>query len=475
MPVYEAQSTGKWLETSHVRGQQVCSCRSAAQTSATSTPLTVTYSDEPARSEPDSSLSICAEFSTSVDECVSPSLAGKAVALQQPQLALSFVMASFPCYFKLIESRVPITWIDYIAKQPGSNNSSFDWAVRCMTTTYLGSLHNDPRYLDEGRMYYFRSLRNLSKLLSDPHTAESDEALSTVIILGVFEMHVYTSLEGWKHHARGLRTLMQLRGPRMHEDGFGYNLYLACRNTLVTAALVSGEACFLEQPGWQQLNKDLATKNARNPNSSVLEDIAERAFREVVKLPGFVKRIRGLGSLPGKAQSCERSALFRIVLATRAAMNGIYTEFKIAASSTRAGYKSHADFVGPVPRVFFDKFANLTIRGIQSGLLLLNYLVILLNPSQQSAAELEIRDIMGSIRVKELPLCDAHGGSSSPLSSSGIPLQISGEELSLRVVSKVIPETSQPPTHDWMDEIAMSMGMEGVSISLVNLNESPRD
>ncbi|KAJ5768092.1 hypothetical protein N7533_000675 [Penicillium manginii] len=357
-------------------------------------------------------------------------------------------MASFPCYFKIMEPRVPMTWIDYITQRPTSNSSCFDWAVRCMTTTYLGSLHNDTRYLDEGRMYYFRSLRNLSRLLSDPQKAESDEALSTVIILGVFEMHAYTSLEGWKHHARGLRTLMQLRGPRLHADGFGCNLYMACRNTLVTAALVCGEACFLEEPGWQKLNKDLATRNARNPNSSVLEDIAERAFREVVKLPGFVKRIRELDGLPVDAQDRERSALFRIVLATRAAMNGIYTEFKIAASSVRAGYESYDEFVGPVPRVFFDKFANLTIRGVQSSLLLLNYLVILLNPSQQSAAELEIRDIMGSTRVENRPISDGRGGKDFPLSST-ITLR-PPDGLRLKIESKFMPETSQPP-HERLD------------------------
>ncbi|KAJ5682756.1 hypothetical protein N7462_005921 [Penicillium macrosclerotiorum] len=402
------------------------------------------------------------------DERVSQSLVGRAVALQQPQLALSFVMASFPCYFKATESRVPMTWIDYISQRHSKysqNVSCFDWAVRCMTTIYLGSLHNDARYMDEGRMCYLRSLRGLSIILSDPRAAKSDEALSTVIILGVFEMHAYTSIEGWKHHARGLRTLMQLRGPGAHADGFGCNLYMACRNTIVTAALVSGEECFLEQPEWQQLNECLAAKNAKNANSSALEDIAERAFREVVKLPGFVKRLREMPGLAASAQNHERPALLRKIVATRTAMKGIYTEFVISASTVRAGFASYADFVGPIPHVFFHKFADLTIHGIRSGLLLLNYLVILLNPSQRPAAETEILDIMGSMRSPRRPsLCE--GRDNLSLLSSTVPPQSLGE-LSLMIESRLIPEASQPPTSDWMDDIATSMGLEGVRISLV--------
>jgi hypothetical protein len=38
----------------------------------------------------------------------------------------------------------------------------------------------------------------------------------------------------------------------------------------------------------------------------------------------------------------------------------------------------------------------------------------------------------------------------------------------LMIESRVTPETRQPPTTDWMDRIATTMGMEGVRISLVD-------
>jgi hypothetical protein len=373
------------------------------------------------------------------------------------------VLDAYPCYFKATETRVPINWVEYVASRE-SGNSPFDLAVRSITTMYAGSRHNDPKYSDAGREFYTRAICGLSRMLDDESKAKSDEALATAITLAVYEMHCSTTEDGWIHHAAGIRALMRLRGAKAHYSGFGCAMYIAYRNTLVTSALVSGEDCFLEQPEWQALNEHIAAENAKQPDSSVFTDITERAFREVVKLPGYVRRTRKFQHRPLNLQKRERPALLREILATRASLRGIHTEYSMTASTLRAGREPQTGFIGPIPYHFFDGFSTLTMQGIRSGILLLNYVIILLDPSQRPDAEAENRIIADRMRA-------ARGGrspegleeSSSPLTPPGSP-----GRPRLLIESRVTPETRQPPTSDWMDRLATTMGMEGVQISLVD-------
>ncbi|KAJ5083062.1 hypothetical protein N7532_012105 [Penicillium argentinense] len=398
------------------------------------------------------------------DETVTPSLVAKAACAQQTQLYINFVLAAFPCYFKATETRVPINWVEYVESRGGITSSPFDWAIRSLTTIYTGSLYNDPRYIDAGRELYLRSLRGLSNLLSDAATAKSDEALSAAIALTVFEMHACTTPDGWIHHASGIRALMRLRGPQAHLRGFGCAQYIAIRNTLVTVALVTGEECFLEEPEWQELNEMIAAENAKQPDSSVYTDITERAFRQVVKLPGFVKRLRDLQAMAPGVSECERPALLRETLATRAALRGIHTEFSMSVSTLRAGREPHTGFIGPIPHHFFDGFSTLSIRGIRSAILISNYIIILLDPSQRCIAEAENRVISDRMRIGRAPnMCASLDQNSPPLTPPGSP-----GRPRLLVESLITPDTRQSPSTDWMDRIATTMGMEGVRISLID-------
>ncbi|KAJ5174170.1 uncharacterized protein N7482_000047 [Penicillium canariense] len=329
---------------------------------------------------------------------------------------------------------------------------------------YAGSRHNDPHYLDAGRELYSSAMRGLSRTLNNVSKATSDETLATAITLAIYEMHSCTSEDGWMHHAAGIRALMQLRGPEMHLDGFGCALYIAFRNTLVTSALVNGDECFLEEPKWQALNEHIAAENAKQPDSSVYTDITERAFREIVKLPGFVKQMRNIQGASLHMQKRRRPVLLRGILATRASLRGIHTEFSMTVSTLRAGREPKTDFIGPIPYHFFDGFSTLSMQGIRSGILLLNYLIILLDPSQRPAAEAENRIVTHRMQA-------ARGsGSRKSFDQSSPPITPPGSpgRPHLMIESRVTPETRQPPTSDWMDRLATTMGMEGVRISLID-------
>ncbi|KAA8649541.1 EF-hand domain-containing protein [Aspergillus tanneri] len=394
-------------------------------------------------------------ISVPIDGTSSPSLAVTAITSQQTEVFTNYVLACFPCYFKCTEKQVPINWIEFVDSRRGSMASPFDWAIRACNVAYTGALHSDPRFVNASRALYIRSLRGLAGLLSDTSTAKSDEALATAISLAIYEKH-HCIDDSWLRHASGIRTLFKLRGPEAHAHGFGRALYQAYRHFLVTHSLILGEECFLEKPEWQALNEKIVSDNAKLPDSSLYTDVIERASLLVIKIPGHMKQVRELRYKSPREQAKLRPALLQRVRATRAALRGIYTEFGVAVSMLRSGHSDKKEFIGPLPHLFFDAYSTLFTKGVRSGLRILNYLVILLDPAQRSLMEEEIRQLSD-----DTPTRSEYGGKSLP-TPPGSP-----EEPKLEVKSLITPENRRPPITPWMDSLVTTMGLEGVEIRLM--------
>lgn len=396
-----------------------------------------------------------------MDEYINPSLTVKAIGTQQTQVFTNYILASFPCFFRCTEDRVPVNWVEYVDQRRGSMNSCFDWAVRACTAAYVGFLHNDLRYLHASQSLYHRALRGLANLLSSEVTAKSDEALAAAITLAIFEKHNCSSPDAWLRHASGIRTLMKLRGAKAHLQGFGRAMYIVYRNFLITAALVEGEACFLEEPEWRELNEKIAADNAKLPTSSLYTDVVERGFLEVLKIPGLVKRTRGLQHQTPKERAGTQPALLQDVQALRAALRGIYTEFGVSMSMLRSGQEANDTFVGPVPHFFFEGYSSLFARGIRLALLILNYLIVIMDPKQRATIDSDnfmlLNDMARNQQIShptfkyKLPL--------TPPKSPGKP--------GIVVQSLITAETREPPTTNWMDRIITTMGLEAVHVCLV--------
>ncbi|KAL5344086.1 hypothetical protein BJX70DRAFT_352543 [Aspergillus crustosus] len=396
-----------------------------------------------------------------LDQNVNPSLGVKAISAQQSQVFTNYVLASFPCFFRCTESRVPVNWVEYVDQRRGSMDTCFDWAVRACTAAYLGFLHDDERYILASQSLYHRALRGLGQLLTTEATAKSDEALASAIILAVFEKHNCSSPDAWLRHAAGIRTLMKLRGAKAHLEGFGRAMYIVYRNFLITAALIEGEACFLEEPDWRTLNEEIAASNAKLPTSSLYTDVVERGFLEVIKVPGYLKRTRELQTQSLKDRAESQNRLLQDVQATRAALRGIYTEFGVSLSMIRSGQDKNQNFVGPVPHFFFEGYSSLFARGVRLALLILNYLIVTMDPKQRTTINSEnfmlLNDMSGQknlhpmFKKAKLPL--------TPPKSPGRP--------SIIVKSLINMEMREPPTTDWMDRIITTMGLEAVQVCLV--------
>ncbi|KAH1325405.1 hypothetical protein KXX47_009733 [Aspergillus fumigatus] len=398
-----------------------------------------------------------------IDEIVSPSLTAVAASSQQTEVFANYVLAAFPCYFMCTVNRVPINWVAYVHSRRGSLNTPFDWALRASTTAYTGALHNDPRYTDAARVMYTWSLRGLAAMLSDTSRATSDEALATAISLACFEVQNCTNPDSWLRHAAGIKTMMRLRGPQAHLHGFGRAMYIVYRNLMVTAALLSGEECLLQEPEWQDLNRQIAADNARRPDSSAYTDVAERGFNEISKVPGYVKRVRELLALPSKKRASLQPALLRDVLAARAALRGIHTEFGVAVSMVRAGQNEQQGFIGPLPFVFFDGFSCLYVRGIRSALVILNNLILAMDEKQRTTIEAENRTLSDGIPdVVSEPKREEYESPLTPPKSPG-----RSRKPALAIRSLISPQTREPPTSNMMDRLVTTMGMDGVRVTLL--------
>ncbi|KAL4865396.1 hypothetical protein BDV12DRAFT_174647 [Aspergillus spectabilis] len=397
-----------------------------------------------------------------MDENVNPSLSVKAINAQQTQVFTNYVLASFPCFFRSTESRVPVNWVEYVDQRRGSMDSCFDWAVRACTAAYLGFLHDDQRYILASQSLYHRSLRGLGQLLANEATAKSDEAMASAIALAIFEKHNCSSPDAWLRHAAGIRTLMKLRGAKAHLEGFGRAMYIVYRNFLITAALIEGEACFLEEPEWRALNEQIAASNAKLPTSSLYTDVVERGFLEVLKVPGYLKRTREMQDQSSKERTEVQPALLQDVQATRAALRGIYTEFGVSVSMLRSGQDKNDNFVGPVPNCFFEGYSLLFARGIRLALLILNYLIVIMDPKQRTTIDSEnfmlVNDMDGQQKQKLHPTFKFKFPLTPP-KSPGRP--------NIIVQSLITPEMREPPTTDWMDRIITTMGLEAVHVCLV--------
>lgn len=397
-----------------------------------------------------------------MDGQVSPSLAGRAAAAQQSEIYADFVMCTYPCIFKCTESRVPISCVEFVAfpaRRRGEMNTCFDWALRTLTTTYTGLIHNDSRFLEAGTSSYLRALRGLAGVLSDASKAKSDEVLASAIGLAIFEKYACTSPDSWLRHAAGIKSLMRLRGPEAHLHAYGQAMYLGYRQFFITAALITGEECFLQEPEWQALSEQLVAENAKLPDSSVYTDIVERGFREMVKTPGYVKRMRETLALPPKKQVSARSRLLQNIQASRAALRGVHTELGVSISMIQADHKS-GGFIGPIPHFFFDGFSKQSMSGIRSGILLLNYLVSILDLKQRPAIEQENRTLEDR---SSKPPREATASLPTPPRSSEAP-----QSQRLLIESNVTIGRKESMTTDWMDRVVTTMGMDGVRVTLLD-------
>jgi hypothetical protein len=346
---------------------------------------------------------------------------------------------------------------------------------------------------------YGEALRKINRII-DTEEALSDNVLSTVMMLMVYELYARTAPDAWVKHARGVKEMMLKRGAKKHMSGFGRSCYYAFRGFLVAHALHEGIPCFLDEKEWQNFAAQVQQEDAEKPGEwSVFVHVSEMIFMELVKCPRFVYDVRLLS--PGTPRS-EVIDLVARIRATCANLRSLSDELQGSIMyhfQKKQGIEVNAEgFVGPAPSLFPDTNPTLLLQGAKHCINTLEKLLgtiridnLLIQPAIQESPEPQPRstpqsqsqsppplpssppsatyshELAGSEYLSPTPSADSicetiSTDNSSPRSGDEAPHTFT---LPFRLVSEI---SRGPIHHDksgghrsvvWLDHIACSMGM----------------
>jgi hypothetical protein len=405
----------------------------------------------------------------SIDERVAPSLVSKSMTKQQPELFRVFVLTAFPRWFGLNRYRVHVPWTVYVADTLGQN-PALDGAVCGITSVFLGRSHNDDKLQRSSREIYGKALAAFGAIIhSNAGSTQlaSRVAVSTSILLSLFETYLRTDQHSWARHARGAALLMSLRGARAHLTGFDRCLYLSFRSFLVAEAFIHGQPCLFETPEWQRLIDEIRCQDMVDrrvtPQISAVIDVSDRLFMEVVQLPGLVSRVRRLTLAAAREDMPAIRALEMRLHRCDHAIRALTRELQVSiAARTHAAPGQTASFIGPIPLSFPEEFANGLIRATDVCFRILGLLQHNLSVICQEMVHLVVPDGASPQSASSLP--------SSPGSLGDGLTALPSRVVPFRLVSKLQPDKREQlaPVDRWLDMVASSMGMEAFEIVIGN-------
>ncbi|OJJ30530.1 hypothetical protein ASPWEDRAFT_177183 [Aspergillus wentii DTO 134E9] len=390
----------------------------------------------------------------SLDESLNPSLVRKSFVGQQPQLFGDFISAAFPTLYFHNRFRADDhpDFPSYIMQTFGTHAYQ-DSTVCCLSSVYLAHLTQDPALVKVSRQMYGIALREVVRALNTPE-ASSDNMLSTVMMLSVYEMYAQTSKDSWVHHANGVKRLMLSRGVKAHESGFGRSCYIAFRGFLIATAVYEGTPCFLDREEWQKFAAMIRCEDSQKPGEwSAFVDISELAFMEMTKCPRYLSEAREIDE---SASPVRIADLVQRMRDTSQKLIRLTAELRVcigAHSQRKQGivYRP-GSFIGPVPTIFPETSPSLLLRGAESTIAALRHLMD------------RLEAIMDGPRVEEISPSAASSGVSH---FDNKPRTFS---LPFRVVSELGRGPSKTSDEDdpraviWLDRVASSMGMLGTEI-----------
>ncbi len=282
-------------------------------------------------------------------------------------------------------------WLSYLPALTGRNRL-LDTAVRAVSLAHLARLHSSSIFLNESRPYYGKAIRLLNSSISDEENGMASETLSATILLSFYEMFASDSNESWIRHAGGAGALMRMRGPERHRYGFDREIFLAFRHTIVIEAFENDGPCFLSEPAWRALSRDVhedIRSSGINPDQMKLFDLTEKFYEEMLLLPAILHESKHLKEayresgveFPGLGEFKQH--LIQRCHQSRAGLKGFYARFR--ASLATLGYDmismvSH-DSVIPIQYNYPNVFAASTCTGLWTCLIILNFVLIELETS----------------------------------------------------------------------------------------------
>ncbi|KAI1615182.1 hypothetical protein EDD36DRAFT_485477 [Exophiala viscosa] len=177
-------------------------------------------------------------------------------------------------------------WLSQLPELFGSK--LLDSAVRAVSMVHLGRVHQSEAFEQEAMRFYGKALHLLNESLTNNTRGMATDTLSATILLSFYEMFASNNNLSWVRHAGGAGTLMRIRGPARHRYGLDRDVYLAYRHTIVIEAFTKDEACFLSEPEWLDLSKQVhedLRESGLEPERIAIFDLAEEFYMENVFIP----------------------------------------------------------------------------------------------------------------------------------------------------------------------------------------------
>ncbi|THC90691.1 hypothetical protein EYZ11_009847 [Aspergillus tanneri] len=375
-----------------------------------------------------------------MDESVAPNLAATALNAQSKQIFQHVVHATFPGTFATFGQRVDPNWKDFVLTHPAAQNVTVTWCIRCLSTWFLAKRHQDKNLLITSRHLYSRGLRCLLNLLRIPSMVKSDTVLATAMMLGVYEMFDGVGPNSWLIHSHGIGALFCLRGPQAHQSGFGRTMHLTYRSFLVAEAFQRQEACFLAEPEWQEMNREMLAVEEREGKGSKLGAIIEHTFNEMALCPGFLKRTSDqitcrMPESVGEILVEEIRHSVAILRDLQLRLSSIPAKMDREKCGQRRG-----SITGPIPVDFVHMITKSSLQAIRSAVALQDQLLVLLE-------------------ARKIQSCSLTGAEETNAPWSLEPVQ-SVHEL-VQQTSRAednMDHEEQTKGEDWLDHLAMSMG-----------------
>ncbi|KAF7590237.1 hypothetical protein BBP40_003121 [Aspergillus hancockii] len=279
-----------------------------------------------------------------IDEALAPSLMLDAVDIQTKEMFNDFMEFYFPEYTAWA-SQLEVTWMDFIRSQRDTCPQALSWAIRALTTFHRGVVQGNEEAVTCGRHMYGRGIKHLAYLLQTPY-ALSDETLAAAILLGGYEILDGSCENSWVLHSRGIRHLMCARGAAAHRYGIGRTLMISFRPFLLAEAFKHEEPCFLGGTEWTSMVNEIARAERQRGQWDYADQIADCAFNEVAKCPGYYAATRAIVESKGDAEPCAVTQLIGDITDTRERLAQFGVKLERGLEEDMAPSTS---FVGPTP------------------------------------------------------------------------------------------------------------------------------
>ncbi|KAJ6011991.1 hypothetical protein N7522_002346 [Penicillium canescens] len=318
-----------------------------------------------------------------MDEGLAPNLAVEAINIQTKESFERWLDYHFPSYVASFNSRVDVSWMDFVRGKWSSFPQALIWGVRALICLRMGAAEGNREAVMCARHMYSRGIKHLACLLQTPAVL-SDETLAAAILLGGYEVLDGSTDRSWIIHSQGIRHLFCARGPSAHASGMGRTLMLCWRPYIVADAFINAMPCFLGDSEWTQISmsKEVAKAEDEQEKGSPLGQTMDYAFNEVAKCPGYLATTKNIVSSRTNVDLAMLRRLIDCIFQSKGNLehcHGMLGEINPPAS-----------FVGVIPSMYATTLVQGSRNGISSAIALLNQLMTVL----QSYLERTTRSVM---------------------------------------------------------------------------------